>query len=319
MASQNLFPTIGTIADTTDRLPEQPVLETRTVELDDDRPVQEIDSLCMKCGEQGVTRLLLTSIPYFREVVVMSFRCESCGWSNNEIQSAGAIRPDGTVYTVRALLREDLNRQLVKSSTCTIEIPEFELTIPAGKDLSADQPLRRIENEAAYTKIQTIIDGFREILADNEDEEVESKEPLVQKALEKDTPMKPFTLRLDDPSGNSFIEFLGKGILDQVHEELSEKVFRASDSHTGDNAFENFLKKLKALKNVEQPFTIILDDPLANSYLQNLYAPDPDPNMTIEVYDRTWEQNEELGLNDMKVENYEQDVETPENSVPEAQ
>lgn len=131
---------------------------------------------------------------------------------------------DGTVYTVRALLREDLNRQLVKSSTCTIEIPEFELTIPAGKgqlttieglicdvvaDLSADQPLRRIENEAAYTKIQTIIDGFREILADNEDEEVESKEPLVQKALEKDTPMKPFTLRLDDPSGNSFIEFLG--------------------------------------------------------------------------------------------------------------
>lgn len=52
MASQNLFPTIGTIADTTDRLPEQPVLETRTVELDDDRPVQEIDSLCMKCGEQ---------------------------------------------------------------------------------------------------------------------------------------------------------------------------------------------------------------------------------------------------------------------------
>lgn len=58
---------------------------------------------------------------------------------------------------------------------------------------------------------------------------------------------------------------------------------------------------------------------MANSYLQNLYAPDPDPNMTIEVYDRTWEQNEELGLNDMKVENYEQDVETPENSVPEAQ
>ncbi len=30
--------------------------------------------------------------------------------------------------------------------------------------------------------------------------------------------------------------------------------------------------------------------------------------MTIEVYDRTWEQNEELGLNDMKVENYEEDA-----------
>ena len=28
--------------------------------------------------------------------------------------------------------------------------------------------------------------------------------------------------------------------------------------------------------------------------------------MTIEAYERTWEQNEDLGLNDMKVENYEE-------------
>ena len=65
-------------------------------------------------------------------------------------------------------------------------------------------------------------------------------------------------------------------------------------------------RELFQVKNVERPFTVILDDPLANSYLQNLYAPDPDPNMKIELYDRTWEQNEDLGLNDMKVEGYEQ-------------
>lgn len=41
---------------------------------------------------QGVTRLLLTTIPYFKEVIIMSFRCEHCGTSNNEIQSAGSIR-----------------------------------------------------------------------------------------------------------------------------------------------------------------------------------------------------------------------------------
>jgi zinc finger protein len=62
------------------------------------------------------------------------------------------------------------------------------------------------------------------------------------------------------------------------------------------------------LKLLKDPFTVILDDPLANSYLQNLYAPDPDPNMSAEVYDRTFEQNEELGLNDMKLEGYENDV-----------
>jgi zinc finger protein len=50
----------------------------------------------------------------------------------------------------------------------------------------------------------------------------------------------------------------------------------------------------------------VLEDPLANSYLQNLYAPDPDPQMETEIFERSWEQNEELGLNDIKVENYEE-------------
>jgi zinc finger protein len=57
----------------------------------------------------------------------------------------------------------------------------------------------------------------------------------------------------------------------------------------------------------ERPFTVILDDPLANSYLQNSYAPDDDPNITVEIYERTFEQNEDLGLNDIKLENYEED------------
>ena len=37
---------------------------------------------------------------------------------------------------------------------------------------------------------------------------------------------------------------------------------------------------------------------------QNIYAPDPDPNMKIEDYDRTFDQNEELGLNDINTEDY---------------
>ncbi|EPT01040.1 hypothetical protein FOMPIDRAFT_1023395 [Fomitopsis schrenkii] len=409
----------------------------------------------------------------------MSFRCEACGFQNNEVQQAGTIRPEGMIYTVRVLSRDDLNRQVVKSATSTVEIPEFDLTIPASRgqlttieglirdtvaDLSADQPLRRIENEAAYNKIQSIIDGFKDILADgadyDEEEDTMGEVKLPQKASGKDAPIKPFTVRLDDPSGASFIEFSGsmkdpkwnmrsyhrtrqqnidlglinpdepeapptpadaeegeepqnpneeifvfpgtcsscghaintlmkkvnipyftdviimstncdkcgyrdnevksgtaisplgkritlkvedkedlsrdilksescgleipeielalqagtlggrfttlEGILDQVYEELSEKVF--TDARRGDDKFEDFLQRLKDVKSAERPFTVILDDPLAVSYLQNLYAPDPDPNMTIETYERTWEQNEVLGLNDMKVEGYEEDA-----------
>lgn len=117
-----------------------------------------------------------------------------------------------------------------------------------------------------------------------------------------------------------------EGILDQVYEELSTKVFETGEfsnlsadsgapdggdssirDAAGHTTFERFLRALKEVKSAERPFTLILDDPLANSYLQNIYAPDDDPNMESVVYERTWQQNEELGLNDMKVEGYEED------------
>ncbi len=37
---------------------------------------------------------------------------------------------------------------------------------------------------------------------------------------------------------------------------------------------------------------------------QNTNAPDDDPELTVENYERNFQQNEELGLNDMKTENY---------------
>jgi zinc finger protein len=44
---------------------------------------------------------------------------------------------------------------------------------------------------------------------------------------------------------------------------------------------------------------------ITSKMFQNVYAPEEDPEMTIDHYDRSWNQNEELGLNDMKVEGYE--------------
>jgi len=49
----------------------------------------------------------------------------------------------------------------------------------------------------------------------------------------------------------------------------------------------------------------VLDDPLSNSFVQNPNYPAEDPSVLVEVYDRTKDQNEELGLNDIKTENYQ--------------
>jgi zinc finger protein len=47
--------------------------------------------------------MLLTVIPYFKEVIVMSFKCEHCGNSNTEIQSAGEIQRELVISFITAL------------------------------------------------------------------------------------------------------------------------------------------------------------------------------------------------------------------------
>lgn len=128
------------------------------------------------------------------------------------------------MYTVKILNRSDLDRQLIRSESCTINIPEFQLVLPPSRgqlttvegllrdivaDLNVQQPLRRIQDENAYAKIQEIIDGLKEIIADNEDEDEEGKDKLEKRDLSKEDPVaRAITITLDDPSGNSFLEFV---------------------------------------------------------------------------------------------------------------
>ena len=60
----------------------------------------EVESLCVNCGENGVTTLLLAKIPHYREVILSSFACELCGFKNNNIQSGGAVQDQGIIYKV---------------------------------------------------------------------------------------------------------------------------------------------------------------------------------------------------------------------------
>ena len=109
---------------------------------------------------------------------------------------------------------------MVKSETCTVTIPEYELTIPASKgklttvegiikdvilDLSYNQPLRRIQDEDTYTKIQILIDKLKAIVPGEDEDSEEGIVPTRSANLE--APMPHFTVELDDPTGNSIIEF----------------------------------------------------------------------------------------------------------------
>ena len=74
--------------------------------------VTVIESMCMNCQENGETKLLFTKIPFFREIIISSFQCEHCDFSNNEVQFGGEIKEKGVKYVFTVQTPEDLNRQV---------------------------------------------------------------------------------------------------------------------------------------------------------------------------------------------------------------
>lgn len=437
--------------------------EEEAGEEQEQRLVDEIESLCMNCHANGITRLLLTRIPYFREIILMSFYCPHCSFKNSEIQSAGEIQEKGSRYELRLRGMPDFARQLVKSDTCVVKFIELDLEVPAGRgqltnveglltmvleDLAIGQEARKEQMPEVYAKVDEILTKGKAMVAGESF---------------------PFRLSLDDPAGNSWIEpdqkdGVGKwskveyprtpeqnealglgqdeeeaaaattgqptkadfedddivpnevysfpatcpgcnkhcvthmkmveiphfkqvvimstvcdhcgyrsnevktggevpekgkkitlkvdnatdlardilksescalecpeldlsvnpgtlggrfttveGLLTNVRDDLRSSIFGDSEGGDGVEAeskrsWTKFFEGLDAAINGERKFTIVLKDPLASSYVQNLFLPDNDPQIETEEYERTEEEEEDLGLSDMKVEGYVDEV-----------
>lgn len=165
-------------------------------------PVQEVESLCMNCGKNGTTRILLTSIPYFRETIIMSFECPHCGLKNSEVQPASEIQMKGCRYHLKIENKADFNRQVIKSESCTCKFVELDIEIPAKRgqlttvegllkemveDLEMDQPKRKEIQPEIYAKIDQFIKKVNAALN--------------CKGL-------PMNFVADDPAGNSWVEFI---------------------------------------------------------------------------------------------------------------
>jgi zinc finger protein len=74
---------------------------------------------CPNCGEEGITRLLLTKIPFFREVFISAFKCSHCHISDNSIQFAGEFPANGVHFALHVKNQNDLNRNVCeKLSLC---------------------------------------------------------------------------------------------------------------------------------------------------------------------------------------------------------
>lgn len=405
-----------------------------------------------------MTRLLLTRIPFFREIIIMSFFCPHCNFKNSEIQSAGEIQQKGSRFELRLTSTADFSRQVVKSDTCVVKFIELDIEVPAGRgqltnvegllsmvleDLELKQPERKEQTPEVWAKIDEIVKKGREMLAgENLPLRVMVDDPAGNSWIEPDykdgvgkiqkveyarteeqnealglgtgdeaAPAQP---AIHNPEGDDIIPneiysfpascpgcmrpcitnmkmvdiphftqvvimstvcddcgyrsnevktggevpakgkiirlhvesavdlardilksescymecpelklevqpgTLGgrfttvEGLLTQVREDLHQQVFDVGEDADGDALpsitkanWKSFFETIDAAIKGEKNFTIVLKDPLACSYVQNLCLPDDDPQIETEDYERSAEEEEDLGLADMKTEGYE--------------
>ena len=79
---------------------------------------------------QGTTRLLITRIPFFREVVISSFECKHCGFTNRSVDPAAPIQKKGKRFTLDVRCSNDLDRRVIQPSHSEIRIPSLDSSFP---------------------------------------------------------------------------------------------------------------------------------------------------------------------------------------------
>ncbi len=128
----------------------------------------------------------------------MSFYCDHCHFKNTEVQPAGEIQERGSKYTLKCGHQEDLQRQVVKSDTATFRIEDLDIEIPPGRG--------RLTNvEGLVSEILKDLEAGQQQRKKSEPEVYEKVDQVVQLLIKLINSAK-FTITLDDPAGNSWIE-----------------------------------------------------------------------------------------------------------------
>ena len=75
--------------------------------------VMEMPGHCGACGAPTTTRMYRTEIPFFKEVILMSDACDSCGYRNSEVKGGGGVPAKGRRIELRVEAHEDLRRDVL--------------------------------------------------------------------------------------------------------------------------------------------------------------------------------------------------------------
>lgn len=207
------------------------ILEGQTYEL----PVH-----CPGCANPARMLLQMVNIPYFKQVVLTTTDCSACEYHVTDVKTGGEIPEKGKRISLHVRGPEDLRRDILKSETCMMKIPECKVEVVPGTI------------GGRFTTVEGLLSQIR-----------------------------------DDLRGSIFDTDVDKRIPDSMPPEKKR-------------GWEEFFSQMDKAVKAEIPFTILLEDPLAGSYCQTFGEPGQDEQVVVEEYERTAEEEGELGLADMR-------------------
>ena len=197
---------------------------------------------CPGCNKAAHMLVQMVNIPHFKQVIVTTAHCDICGYTTNDVKTGGEVPKLGKKIWLRVKDAKDLGRDILKSETCLLKIPECRVEVTPGT------------MGGKFTTVEGLVTQIR-----------------------------------DDLKGSIF---------DAGEDDVS------TDSMPSDKKQEwgTFFAQLDRAVTGEIQYTILMEDPLGNSYCQLLDLDESgnDPKVKTQEYERTEEEEEELGLADMK-------------------
>jgi zinc finger protein len=135
--------------------------------------VLQFQTICPECKSDCETNMKMTSIPHFKEVVIMATVCDRCGLKTNEVKSGGGIEEKGVKIEIKVRSRDDFSRDVLKSETCHLAIRELDVEV--GPSALGGR----------FTTIEGILTAMKEQLAVNSSVFMDSAQGDIQGRLDK--------------------------------------------------------------------------------------------------------------------------------------
>jgi len=161
------------------------------------------EATCPACGHRGLEYTTeQVDLPFMGKSLEIMLRCSACGYRHTDFVLTEHREPTRYRYVVQAA--DDMMVRVVRSSSCTVRIPELGITIEPGAASEAF-----ISNvEGILVRVERVLD---QLLRDAEDDDVKGRILDLQETLGqmREGKAPPATLVLEDPFGNSAI--LGEG------------------------------------------------------------------------------------------------------------